>query len=59
VALLVDLAEFLFQFGDQGQDALFGLLIRGCPHRQLAILHDLHFEFDAFVSGRHWRTPSK
>jgi hypothetical protein len=48
-ASLVDLAELLFQFGDQRIYALSGLVVRSRQLRHLAILHDLHFEFHALV----------
>jgi hypothetical protein len=48
-ALPVDLAELLFQFGDEGHYALPRLIVRCRQHCRLAILHDLHFEFDPLI----------
>ena len=47
-ALLIDLAELLFQFRDlllRASDELFV----NHPARQLPVLHHLHFEFRAIV----------
>jgi hypothetical protein len=46
--LLVDLAECLFQLGDQPVDTSPGFIV-GDASRHLAIFHDLHFEFYALV----------
>jgi hypothetical protein len=48
-ASFVDFAEFLFEFRNQFHDALSRLVVRSRQHRRLAILHDLHFEFNALV----------
>jgi hypothetical protein len=51
-ALLVDLAQLPFQFRDQFLDARPGHIVTRLP-RQRAVLHDLHFEFHAFVLVGH------
>jgi hypothetical protein len=49
VFLLVYLAKSLFQFGDKRHHALPRLLVRSRKRCHVAILHDFHFEFRAFV----------
>jgi hypothetical protein len=55
-ALPIDLAELLFQFGDQFVEAFPRQVIR--RPRELAGFHDLHFEFYTLVFRGHLRTPS-
>jgi hypothetical protein len=50
-ALLIDLAELLFQFGNQRFQALACQIIR--RPRKPAGFHDLHFEFHTLVLGGH------
>ena len=50
-ALLVDLSELLLKFRDLSPDAPQEFLVRG-PVHQLAVPHDLHFEFNTLCSAR-------
>ena len=50
-ALLVDLSELLLKFRDLSPDAPQELLVRG-PVHQLAVPHDLHFDFNTLCSAR-------
>ena len=48
-ALLVYLAGFSFQVGDQFFDVLRGVRVRRHLPGELAVSQNLHFQFDAFV----------
>jgi hypothetical protein len=54
--LLVYLAEFLFQLGDQAGNTLFCQFVRNCQSGHPAILHDFQFEFYPLVFRSHCRT---
>ena len=54
-ALLIDLAQLLFQFSDQGPNALLGEFVRDGQIGHLAILQNLHFKLNTLVFVGQWR----
>ncbi|MCK1275474.1 hypothetical protein IVB46_09545 [Bradyrhizobium sp. 61] len=52
-ALLVDLAELVFQFPNERLDTLMGLWVVGKTSGYLPIAQYPHFQLNAFVLGLH------